>query len=100
MQRKAKTLLFAVCISLLTGVGIVSASKPVIRSPREASTTGCYIVVLEDTTEPEEFERIVSQVKDLSIDRKLYAVVKNVQKAVTVKLSAHVLAEVSRTAQL
>ena len=74
----------------------MSSSKSVIRSPRDASTTGCYIVVLEDTTTLEEFQQIVSQVKNVSIDRKVYAVVKNVQKAFTVKLSTHVLTEVSR----
>ena len=97
MPRKAKTFWFAICFSLLAGAGITNAriTKPVIRSPRDVPTTGCYIVVLKETTTLEELQQILSRVKEVSVDRKVYAVVKNVQKAFTVKLSAEVLEEVS-----
>ena len=95
MHRKAKTFWFAICFSLLAGAGITNARKPVIRSPRNVPTTGCYIVVLKETTTLEEFQQILSRVKEVSVDRKVYAAVKNVQKAFTVKLSAEVLEEVS-----
>ena len=101
MYRKARTLWFAVCISLLVGATARTASvrKParVFRSPRDAPTTGCYIIVLKDTTTLEVFEQILFDVKEVSIDKKVYAAVKNVQKAFTVKLSAKALKEVSHS---
>ncbi len=91
----AKTLWLVICFLVLAGAGTTNARKPVIRSPRDVPTTGCYIVVLKETIAPEEFEQVLSRVREVSVDKRVYAAVKNVQKAITVKLSAEGLEEVS-----
>jgi hypothetical protein len=51
---------------------------------------------LKETIAPEEFEQVLSRVREVSVDKRVYAAVKNVQKAITVKLSAEGLEEVRK----
>ena len=61
----------------------------------DSDKTGCYIVVLKDSTTHERFMDIKSQVVSMTEDDKLHGSVEAVVKAFTVKLSDHALSIVS-----
>ena len=66
--------------------------RRVIRAAPGATTTGCYVVKLDDSVNHEQFMRTVDEVTPLAMEKKLYTKVEGVVNVFTMKMS-HAAAE-------
>lgn len=89
------------CLSLLlllaAGAHDGFCRRPVLRVPREAPTTGRYMVVLKEKTSVAEMQQVLTRILRMSDDSKVYGYVEKVAKAFTVKLSSYSLELVKNT---
>ena len=65
--------------------------RPLIRTPRDVPTTGCYMVAMKDETSEAQLEEIMIKAVKASDDAKLYGMVHKVKKLFTVKLNPYAL---------
>ena len=89
------SLLFYLLFAIVTKS--LAITCPLYRAARDASTTGKYIVVLEESISEEEFQRVLNNIVQLSDDHKAIGVVRFVEKSFTVQLNVMCLAIVSET---
>ena len=82
-------------VLLTLALGVAARRCPVLHAPESANKTGCYIVVLYKNTSQEKFDEIVRRAASVAEGNKVYGLAKNVSKAITVKLSAYFLSQVS-----
>lgn len=76
----------------------VSCSRPIIRVPRDAETTGLYIVVLQEDTSHERLLEVVELLRtNLSDGCKIHGYLDTVVKAVLLDLSYDALQKVIYT---
>ena len=89
---KRCSLCLAVLLLLAAGArnGLCSR-RPVLRVPRDAPTTGRYIIVLKEKTSVAELHQVLTRVLRISDDAKVYGYVEKVAKAFTVELSSYAL---------
>ena len=88
-----KTSLFVSALVALF-LGASAEPCPLLRAPESANKTGCYIIVLKDETSPEKFNEVLQLAVSYADGQEVYAVVENVIKAITIKLSVYSLAVV------
>ena len=74
----------------------VHCSRPVIRLPRDAETTGRYIAVLQEDTSHQRLLEIVEFLRDLSDGCKVYGYIEVAMKAIILDLSDDALQKVSK----
>ena len=86
-------LCLALLLLLAAGVrnGLCSNRRPVLRVPRQAQTTGRYIVVLRENTSVAELRQVLTRVLRISNIAKVYGYVEKVTKAFTVELPSYAL---------
>ena len=100
MQRTIAILRPIICaalLALLLSIGAAnsrSVRSPLFRAPRDAPTTGCYIVVLKEGTTREQLSETLDSAVKFSDDGKVYGYVEHVGKAFTLKLSPSALEKV------
>ena len=73
----------------------VHCSRPVIRLPRDAETTGRYIAVLQEDTSHQRLLEIVEFLRDLSDVCKVYGYIEVAMKAIILDLSDDALQKVT-----
>lgn len=84
-----------VLLLLITLAGSVVSRSPLVRAPRDAPTTGEYMVVAKRDITAEQFDSLLARVSELSDDRSIHRYVDNVGKVITVALSPYTLEAVS-----
>lgn len=89
MGWRGRVLVVVLWIQLLASCAC--ARRPLYRAPREAPTTGNYIVMLKDGTTKEQLRQVLARVVRMTNDGKAHGCVENVAKAFTVKLSPYML---------
>lgn len=93
IQKYKMSLYFYLLLVIVTESFAVTC--PLYRATRDATTSGRYIVVLEDNVSDEEFQSILNNFVQLSDDHKALGVVRFVEKSFAVQLNAMCLAIVS-----
>lgn len=75
--------------------GLAAGRRPLIRAPRDASTTGDYMVVVDNALSKEDFRRLVARISKVSDGATVPSYVENIAKVVTVSLSPYAVEIVS-----
>ena len=91
MAKQWRRLCFLLLLLLAADAHDGLCGRLVLRAPREAPTTGRYIVVLKEKTSPTELQQVLTRVLQVADDAKVYGYVEKVAKAFTVRLSSHSL---------
>ena len=89
MRWKTKSLLLCFVMQLLAACA--NSMRPVHRVPRDAPTTGRFIVSMKPSTSKGEMQETLMAVMKVADDAKIYGYVHTVAKAITVKLSPYSL---------
>lgn len=80
--------------SLLLWLAAATATesrKPIIRAPRDATTTGDHMVVLDENVSHEQFQRLLAQISRVSEGAAVRSYVESVAKVITAPLSPYAL---------
>ena len=81
-----KTLYFSILVFI--SIAYVAQTRRVIRAAPGAETTGNYIVVLKENTTHNRFEAIVDEVRNKSVDSKIFEKVESpIAKVVAANIS-------------
>ena len=72
----------------------VQCSRPVIRAPRDAETTGRFIAVLKETTSHERFLEVLDLLKTAPYDCKILGYTETAVKAIVMELTEDALQKV------
>ena len=79
----------------LAAATATESRKPLIRAPRDATTTGDYMVVVEENVSHEQFQQLVARISKMSEGAAVNSYVENVAKVITASLSPNALEMVS-----
>ena len=93
MTWKLNLLFFCFTLQLLAAC--VNCRRPVFRAPRDAPTSGNYIVVLKQDSSKQELQEIITKSLKVADDATVYGYVEKTAKAFAVKLSSYSLELVS-----
>lgn len=80
-------LLYFVGLLAISSLVAPAHGRRVIRAAPGATTTGCYVVKLNDSVNHEQFMRAVDQVTPLAMEEKVYAKVEGIINVFAMKLS-------------
>ena len=72
--------------------------SPIYKAPRDARTTGNYLVVLDHNTSREDFQQILARISQISGSEGVQSYVEHVGKVITVSLTPYALELVSAIA--
>ena len=82
------------CILAVLLLSPANGSKPLVKAPTGATTTGHHIVVLKQDSSKSDLQKVMEKVKRMSDDVTVHRYTEHVGKTFTVDAPEHVLDEV------